>query len=154
MPGIWQRRWPAGWSAGAKPIVLKGPLTEVIDGDTVTIRMGSHEYRIRLHGIDCPESDQPFGDEASNTLAAIVDSDNVQCRLTDVDRYGRLVGVLSVRGKPVNLELVEAGMAWWYSEYSPDDEQLAAAQEEARAAKRGLWADPGAVAPWEWTKRN
>ena len=55
--------------AAPKPIILKSPLIEIIDGDTVTIKAGSHEYRIRLHGIDCPESDQPFGDQAAETLA-------------------------------------------------------------------------------------
>ena len=66
----------------------------------------------------------------------------------------RLVGVLSVDGKSLNMELVEAGLAWWYQRYAPDDRELAEAEKEARAAKRGLWADSDAVAPWEWRKRN
>ena len=140
--------------AAPKPIILKSPLIEIIDGDTVTIKAGSHEYRIRLHGIDCPESDQPFGDQAAETLAHLVDPDEVECRLTGADRYGRLVGVLSVDGKSVNLELVEAGLAWWYEQYAPDDEKLAEAENEVRAVKRGLWVDSEAVAPWEWRKRN
>lgn len=140
--------------AAPKSIILEGPLTEIIDGDTVTLRMGSHEYRIRLRGIDCPESDQPFGKEAAETLGHLVDSDEVECRLTDADRYGRLVGVLSIDGKSVNLELVEAVLAWWYQEYAPDDERFAKAEKKARAAKRGLWADEDAVAPWEWRKRR
>lgn len=149
-----ERAETTGTKPTAKPIILEGPLTEIVDGDTVTLRMGNHEYRIRLHGIDCPELDQPFGDQAAGTLAAIVDSDEVEYRLTDADRYGRLVGVLSLDGKSINQELVEAGLAWWYQKYAPDDQGLAEAQEAAKAANRGLWAEGEAVAPWEWRKER
>ncbi len=49
-----------------------------------------------------------------------------------------------------NRELVKAGFAWWYRRYAPDDETLKQLEAEARAAKRGLWADPHVVPPWEW----
>src|SRR5262245_21583656 len=42
------------------------------------------------------------------------------------------------------------GMAWHYVKYAPNDRTLAAAEAEARAAKRGLWSDPRPIAPWEW----
>ena len=57
-------------------------------------------------------------------------------------------------GRSINLELVEAGLAWWYEKYAPDDTPLAEAEAKARAEKRGLWADPDAVPPWKWRKRN
>ena len=85
-------------------------------------------------------------------IGDVVDSDAVEVRLTDADRYGRLVGVVLLDGKSVNLELVEAGLAWWYEQYAPDDRQLAEAEAEARAVNRGLWADPDAVPPWEWRR--
>ena len=135
-----------------KPVILEGPIVNFVDGDTVTVRVGSHEYTIRLYGIDCPELDQPFGDKAAETLGYLVDADAVQVRLTDADQYGRLIGVVSLDGKSINLELVEAGLAWWYREYAPDDQQLAEAEAEARAVYRGLWVDPDAVPPWEWRR--
>jgi micrococcal nuclease len=46
-------------------------------------------------------------------------------------------------------ELVRAGFAWWFRRYS-SDATLEALEAEARAARRGLWADPNAVPPWEW----
>jgi micrococcal nuclease len=52
----------------------------------------------------------------------------------------------------VNLELVRRGLAWWYRQYSPKDKELAPAEEEARKAKRGLWADAKPIPPWEWRK--
>ena len=68
------------------------------------------------------------------------------------DQYGRLVGKILLDGKDVNLEQVKAGMAWHYKEYereqSPEDRKIyARAEDEARAARRGLWRDPDPVEP-------
>jgi endonuclease YncB( thermonuclease family) len=69
----------------------------------------------------------------------------------DTDRYGRLVGeVLLPSGRNLGHELVKAGMAWWYRQYARGDTTLPTLEAEAKAAKRGLWSDPHAVAPWEW----
>jgi micrococcal nuclease len=138
----------------AKSIILEGPLTEIIDGDTVTLRMGNHEYCVRLHGIHAPELDQPFGEEAAQFVGQLVDSDQIQVRLTGADQDGQLVGVLLNNGRSINLELVQAGLAWSYQDCAPEDKELALGEERARAVKAGLWADPEAVAPWEWRKRN
>ena len=53
-------------------------------------------------------------------------------------------------GRVLNQELVKAGFAWWYRRYAPDDETLVQLEREAREAKRGLWADPDPLPPWEW----
>jgi micrococcal nuclease len=69
------------------------------------------------------------------------------------DRYGRLVGdVLLPDGRSLNQELVKAGMAWWYRQYTPNDTTLAQLEAEARTAKHGLWADATPIPPWEWRK--
>lgn len=65
------------------------------------------------------------------------------------DRYGRTLGTLEIDGQDVNRQMVLDGLAWHYTRYS-DDERLAAAEREARAAGRGLWRDPRPVPPWEW----
>jgi endonuclease YncB( thermonuclease family) len=71
---------------------------------------------------------------------------------TASDRYGRILGdVFTPDGQSLNQELVRAGYAWWFRRYSKDI-VLAQLEEEARIAKRGLWADPHAVPPWEWRK--
>ena len=51
-------------------------------------------------------------------------------------------------GRSLNHELVKAGLAWRYRQYPPEDETLKQLEQEARQAKRGLWVDPHAVAPW------
>ncbi len=68
----------------------------------------------------------------------------------DRDRYGRTVGVVLLPdGRSLNHELVRAGLAWMYRRYT-NDESLSDLEEEARVARRGLWADRNPIPPWEW----
>src|SRR4029453_18892220 len=67
-------------------------------------------------------------------------------------RYGRTVARVYVGETDVSLELVKAGFAWHYKKYSSDP-ILAQAEIEARNAKAGLWADPHAIAPWDFRHR-
>ncbi|MFX0202169.1 MAG: thermonuclease family protein, partial [Candidatus Hodarchaeota archaeon] len=53
-------------------------------------------------------------------------------------------------GSSLNRELVFVGFAWWYRKYAPDDRVLEKLEAEARAEKRGLWADKNPIPPWEW----
>ncbi len=67
------------------------------------------------------------------------------------DRYGRTIAeVLLPDGRVLNQGLVKAGFAWWYRRYAPEDQTLEQLEQEARDAKRGLWADPHAMPPWAW----
>ncbi len=128
-----------------------GRVVGVADGDTITVLHNGKGERIRLHGIDCPEKRQAFGNRAKQFTSNLVFAKTVTVQVVDRDRYGRTVGeVLLPDGRSLNRELVKAGFAWWYWRYAPDDETLAQLEREARAAQRGLWADPHAVPPWEW----
>jgi endonuclease YncB( thermonuclease family) len=49
----------------------------------------------------------------------------------------------------LNQELVKQGWCWWYRKYAPGNKKLETLEEEAREAKKGLWADPLPVQPWE-----
>ena len=64
------------------------------------------------------------------------------------DKYGRLVARVLIDEKDVSLELVKAGLAWHYKEYS-DDSMLAAAEQQARAERAGIWSLPDPIPPWE-----
>ncbi len=119
----------------------------VSDGDTITVLRKGKGERIRLHGIDCPEKRQAFGNRAKQFTSKLVFGTTVTVQVVDRDRYGRTVAeVLLPDGRSLNRELVRAGFAWWYWRYTPDDETLAQLEREARGAKRGLWADPHACA--------
>ncbi len=128
-----------------------GRVVGVSDGDTITVLHNGKGERIRLHGIDCPEKRQAFGNRAKQFTSNLVFGKTVTVQVLDRDRYGRTVGVVLLPdGRSLNHELVKAGFAWWYWRYTPDDETLAQLEREARAAKRGLWADAEPVPPWEW----
>jgi micrococcal nuclease len=69
----------------------------------------------------------------------------------DIDRYKRTVAeIILPDGRNLNQELVRARLAWWYRQFAKRDSVLPALEQEARAAKRGLWSDPSPVPPWEW----
>jgi len=127
----------------------------VIDGDTIDI----HNTRIRLHGIDAPESsqrclnesDQNYrcGRDAAFALDDLIGNKVVSCVERDVDRYGRTIAVCYVDDTDLNEYLVRAGLAVAYRQYSND---YVSAEREAHSARRGLWRGQFDM-PWDW-RRN
>ncbi len=128
-------------------------VVHIADGDTITVFHDDHRVRIRLWGIDAPEMAQAWGPEAKQFTAARVEGQTVTLQVHDTDRYGRTVAeVILPDGRSLNRELVRAGLAWWYRHYAPADRELAELEEQARAARRGLWADSAPIAPWDFRK--
>lgn len=125
----------------------------VIDGDTIAVLRNGAVVRVRLWGVDAPERKQPRADEAREVLQRKLDGKAVDVDVVSRDRYKRLVARVSVNGQCVNLELLNAGWAWWYARYAPAAGEYAAAQDAAKTARRGIWMDFDAMAPWEWTRR-
>jgi endonuclease YncB( thermonuclease family) len=103
----------------------------------------------RAAGIDAPETKQPFGTKARERLAELTLRKVVRVNVHSHDQYGRLLADIEAAGQSVNRRMVADGMAWHYARYSKDA-GLAAAEREARAARRGLWADKAPVSPWKW----
>ena len=130
-----------------------GKVVGVTDGDTVSVMRDGVAAKVRLHGVDAPESSQPFGARAKQTCSALCFGQDVKVEIKDVDRYGRLVGAVYLPdGTYVNQALVAQGMAWWYERYAPGDRELAGAQESARLGGVGLWSEPDPVPPWEFRR--
>lgn len=131
---------------------FSGRVVGVADGDTVDVLRDNRAVRVRLHGIDCPERGQAFGRQAHQYTSKLVFGRTVTVHVRDMDRYGRFVAdVLLPDGSSLNRELVRAGLAWHYVRYSTD-KTLARLESEARASRRGLWADARPVPPWEFRK--
>ena len=130
--------------------VLYGPLIKVIDGDTLTVKIQGAAIHFRLAGVDAPESDQPFGDEARQDLASLIGEQPCVLVYEEGDSYGRLVAHLWIGDSYVNAEMVRRGMAWFDSHSGTND--LFSEEGEARDANRGLWASPPGerVEPWVW----
>jgi endonuclease YncB( thermonuclease family) len=133
-----------------------GKVVGVADGDTVTVLAeGNNTVKVRLYGIDAPESRQDFGNKAKQTLASLVFGKVVDVEPIDQDRYGRTVARIFVDGQDVCEALVRAGMAWVYRIYcreKPTCDNWLALEQEARLAGVGLWAGPSPQAPWEWRR--
>ena len=123
--------WPTSAPAQVGE-VFTSSVTRVADGDTITVTRAGDAVRIRLDGIDTPETNQPFGREASAFLSARVLHQHVTVTVKDVDRYGRFVSRVSVGGEDLSLALVAAGLAWHYVRYS-DDVALAPANGTKRS---------------------
>jgi endonuclease YncB( thermonuclease family) len=123
----------------------------IADGDTITVLKDRTQVRIRLHGIDAPETGQDYGSRAKQLAAELAFGKQVTIRVRDTDRYGRTVAeVILPDGRSLNHEMVREGMAWWFRKYAPADTELARLESEAKAARRGLWSQPNPVPPWSW----
>jgi micrococcal nuclease len=132
---------------------VKGTLGMVLDGDSFyMVQENGRRVRIRLFGVDSPEDNQPFSQEAKDYLTSLLQGKEILMTPSGSDKLGRPVAIISVEGQNVAEEMVRAGWAWHYKKYS-DDPVLARLEEEARAAKRGLWVDPNAIAPWIYKKQ-
>lgn len=142
-----------GLAAGqALAASFAGP-AHVVDGDTLDLS----GVRVRLFGIDAPESRQrcdPAGRDwacgiwASRKMAALIGAAEVACVARDRDRYGRVVAICSVSGRDLGRAMVRAGAARAYLRYSRDylpDENL------AKSEARGLWSGP-AQSPEAWRR--
>ena len=124
----------------------------VSDGDTITVLNGKTQTKIRLHGIDCPERGQAFGNKAKQLTSELCYGQTVEVCPVDTDRYGRTVATVKLQdGRELNLELIRAGMAWHYKKYS-DNKAYALAEEQARDAGVGLWRDRNPIPPWDYRR--
>ncbi len=141
--------------------VLEGKAIKIADGDTITLlQKNGDKTRIRLSDIDAPEgSQQPYGKKAKAYLASMVGNKTVVVKVKTTDRYGRAVGRIFVK-KPnsedwldVNREMIVVGLAWFYSQYS-QDQDLKALQQAAKTARKGMWQQKRPEPPWEYRQRK
>lgn len=139
---------------------ITGRVVRIADGDTLTVLDAMNaQHRVRLQGIDAPESHQAFGTQSKQNLSGLVFDREVTAVCDKVDQYGRLVCKIMLAGQDINLEQVKAGMAWHYKDYereqSPEDRELyARAENDARAARRGLWVDASPIEPSEFRREE
>ena len=143
--------YAAGPVAAQEPgTSFTGKVVAVKDGDTVDVLRYGRAVTVRLHGIDAPEMNQPFGRGAKQAASRYVFGKAARVEVTDVDRYGRAVGRVEVQGGSLGQMLVRAGLAWWYRRYAPRDGELERLERQARNARRGLWSRPNPTPPWDW----
>jgi endonuclease YncB( thermonuclease family) len=139
------RRPPAPESgASVRGVAPGGPIAGrgyAIDGDTLAVA----GRRIRLAGIDAPETGQHCGgargeyncgEAAKHALAALIGGASVECRAKERDRWGRIVALCRAGGRDLGAAMVEAG---WARAARGAPAGYAALESDARAARRGVW---------------
>lgn len=134
---------------------FSGPVVGIVDGDTIKVMHEGRPISIRLDQIDTPELKQPFGSAAKRFTGELAFGKFVTVTPKSRDRWGRIVAEVTLPdGRVLNHEIVQAGMGWVFERYSRDASYFEL-QDEAKAAKRGLWADGAEpIAPWVWRKRQ
>jgi endonuclease YncB( thermonuclease family) len=143
------------WALTALGGALSGHVVRVLDGDLVELLHHGKTERIRLNGIDCPEKDQAYGERAKQATSRLVSGKDVMLNTYGPDKNGRTIAdVLLSDGTNVNYMLVREGWCWWDRKYAPGNRKLEGLEKAARDGKKGLWAEPNPVAPWEWRKRS
>ena len=142
----------------AQAETLTGRVVRVTDGDTIVVLDANKvQHKIRLQGIDAPERGQAFGTKSKEHLSELVAGKSVVVDYSKYDRYQRILGKVLLGGEDVNLEQVEAGLAWHYKYYqkeqTPADRvKYSDAELDARRDKLGLWQDHNPVPPWEYRR--
>jgi micrococcal nuclease len=145
-------------AAEAQPIsTIPGTVTRVVDGDTIIVQLQTGPIRVRLYGIDAPESTQPEGGEATAYLAKRIAHQPVELEPYGQDRYNRMVAIVYLQDEDVNETMVQQGFAWAYRRYlKRSDTDYCYYEQDARKAHLGLWSLPAAeqVAPWEYRHQD
>ncbi len=148
----------------------EGIVFEVTDGDTIKLETKEGtKLKIRFYGLDAPESPkfnrktgqiskpgQAFGKEAGDVLASKILGKKVKVDVLDIDRYRRMVSIVWLGDRNINLEMVREGMAEAYKEYlrGPLRAQFLEAEKEAKIAKKGIWSLSKYERPSEFRKSH
>ena len=139
---------------------LIGKVIKVSDGDTITVLDSNNQkHKIRLKGIDAPESQQVYGVISTQSLSELVYDKEVIVNWDKKDKYYRILGKVIVDGKDANYLQLKKGLAWYYKQYEKDlsDEdkhRYSEAEEWARNYNEGLWADSNSIPPWEFRRKG
>ena len=119
-------------------------VTEVIDGDTFYLGNGD---KVRMLGINTPESGRPYAQEATDFLTNMILGKEVtlvnDSKNGDSDSYGRLLAHVYVNDTFVNYEIIKAGYAFWYPYTSGTDFDTEYEEAQTFAANNtvGLWTE-------------
>lgn len=133
--------------------IIRAKAVSIVDGDSISVVINQELVRVRLAGVDAPEGNQPFAIDSKQSLHDLCFWVEAELSSISKDYYGRMLAKVKCNGVNVNAEQVRRGMAW-VADQSVGDRELVQLQEEAQAAKRGLWSYDSPVPPWEWHSRG
>jgi len=148
---------------------VEGTVSKITDGDTLqVITQEGTKLKIRLYGCDAPETEkrnratedtsipgQPYAEEAMQALKAKVYRKKVRVDIIDIDRYRRMVSMIWLGNRNINLEMVREGYAEAYREYlkEPYRSQFIDVERKARSERNGIWGLSNYERPCDFRKR-
>lgn len=134
----------------AAPSSFIAEVVAVLAGDTLKVLKSRQVMVVRLQGIDAPEKNQRYGQQAKDFTEGIVFGQKIVINVKGIDRNENLIAeVVMEDGRSLNREIVKAGFAWWHREHS-EDLSLWRLEDKARESKLGLWLGEDPVPPWEF----
>jgi endonuclease YncB( thermonuclease family) len=128
--------------------IVSGNVVNIVDGETVTIRVKNKRKLIHLVGIDAPEVGEPLGRESRTHLESLISGKVVEIWYKGYhpEEETEITGIVKMPGDRVdiNLEQVRSGMARYknfgpYAQSARDVCLYRLAEEEAKKARRGIW---------------
>lgn len=138
-------------------------VVSVADGDTITVEPieGGDRVKIRLWGIDCPETNQPYGQVAKGFVNDKLLFKQVRVESKGTDRYKRTVAIVTYpEGEglwTIQETLLRNGLAWLWPRYCKDAKpcnKWAGLQKASREKHLGLWEEDSPIPPWEWRRQK
>jgi micrococcal nuclease len=152
----------------AKIRTVEGTVIQVTDGDALKVETAEGtKLTVILYGIDAPEVErinlitgliikqgQPYGKSSYEVLKAKLLRRKVKVDIIYIDKDKKMVGIVYLDGRDINLEMVRGGWAWAYREYldRPYASAYLNAEKEARDKRSGLWKQANPQPPWEFRK--
>ena len=136
-------------------VCLSAYVLWVTDGYTLTVIDQDFQLqRIRVYGIDCPESDQEYGFTARLKTAWETWGRPVTAHPVDKDDYGRQVARVQRKDEDLSAQLIASGLAWVYDRYCQQAicRQWVDMERKARRKGLGLWNNPDPIPPWMWRR--
>lgn len=151
-PRLWPYAAIALLTFSAAAAEIEGVVTDVHDGDSLTLTNWQRTYKIRLTDIDAPELAQPYGRDSRTSLRELCLFKEATVQTAGEDGRERTLARVTCVGVDANAAQVQRGWAWVFKRYAKRDSPLYAVEDEARRARRGLWQEDAPVPPWEWRR--
>ena len=133
---------------------ISAKVVAVADGSNITIATERAQARLRLSAIDAPDFAQPHGKSSRQSLAGLCLGKTAALGNYRRGAGGRINARVLCDGIDAGEEQVRRGLAWVDPKTVAKDSPLYALEAEAKAARRGLWADPAPMPPWVWRRKH
>lgn len=136
-----------GWCDAAAAVDMTGRVASIVDGETFILETTEGRHEVSLQGIDAPDPGMAYSEEAQKALSDMILGRTVRVRVARRDRGGRIEATVYLGRDNVAQRMLAGGWAWRYFGYA-QRHSFSSAEDSARAARRGLWAEENPTPPW------